>query len=447
MKKIFILLCCLFATFFSFSQKIENKKDSLKLPFEIAKEKRLSDEELENKKEGFYVTGVPDLSSDPLTGFGFGAEAQLFFNGKRSDPFFAYTDTRAEIDITAFYTTKYEREFRMECEIPYIFNTKWRFHGEIGYEVNPNLLYFGVGEQSLQPLSYFPNNDPTKPIVNNASYNDYTNSLTGARVYYNTYQKSEAVVNLIVARSFAKGKCRVFLGFELTHITNISPLNDSSLVHRDALSAKILGYGSDLTPLLQTGLIYDTREGEKNPSNGVFAEFTNELSLKAFGSPFDFDKAFVHYNLYKTIFPKIFKQLIFAGRVGLGYLMGEAPFYEYSDEESSEQTIEGLGGPQTLRGYVQDRFASRVLGFANFELRCRFAQCKFLKQHLVFSAAPFEDIGGVWDNLNRISQTQNLRYSEGLGLRIAWNENTVLRFDYAISKEDRQFFFTLKQAF
>src|ERR1039457_1712052 len=100
-KNRLLLLYFLFVSFYSFGQKTENKKDSLKLPFDIAKEKRLSDEELENKKEGFYVTGVPDFSSDPLTGFGFGAEAQLFFNGKKSDPFFAYTDTRAEFDITA----------------------------------------------------------------------------------------------------------------------------------------------------------------------------------------------------------------------------------------------------------------------------------------------------------------------------------------------------------
>src|ERR1700728_1046977 len=73
-------------------------KDSLKLPFEISEEERLSTEDLKNKKEGAYLTGVPDLSSDPVNGFGAGAEAQLFFDGKRTDPFFAYTPYRAEID-------------------------------------------------------------------------------------------------------------------------------------------------------------------------------------------------------------------------------------------------------------------------------------------------------------------------------------------------------------
>ena len=61
--------------------------DSLKLPFAIAGEKKLDEEELKNKKQGFYMTGVPYLSSDPLNGFGAGAEAQLFYNGKKTDPF------------------------------------------------------------------------------------------------------------------------------------------------------------------------------------------------------------------------------------------------------------------------------------------------------------------------------------------------------------------------
>jgi outer membrane protein assembly factor BamA len=106
-----------------------------------------------------------------------------------------------------------------------------------------------------------------------------------------------------------------------------------------------------------------------------------------------------------------------------------------------------LGGGNTLRGFKQSRFLARTMQFTNVELRCRFAQFKALKQHFAFSAVPFFDAGGVWNNLNTASLTRNLRYSEGLGLRIAWNVNTILRFDYAFSSEDRQFFFQLGHTF
>jgi outer membrane protein assembly factor BamA len=87
------------------------------------------------------------------------------------------------------------------------------------------------------------------------------------------------------------------------------------------------------------------------------------------------------------------------------------------------------------------------MSFNNLELRCRFAQCNVLNQHLAFSGVPFVDAGAVWDNLSRVTHFENFRIAEGLGLRIAWNLNTILRFDYAISKEDRQFFFNLSHAF
>src|SRR5580704_12988348 len=100
--------------------------DSLKLPFAIAQEKRLSDDDLKEKKEGWHITGEPDLSSDPEHGFGAGAELQLFFAGKRSDPFFAYTPYRSQLDVSAFYTTGGEKEFEFGWDIPYIFNSQYR---------------------------------------------------------------------------------------------------------------------------------------------------------------------------------------------------------------------------------------------------------------------------------------------------------------------------------
>jgi hypothetical protein len=416
--------------------------DSVKLPFAIAKEKRLPDDELAEKKEGMYVTGVPDLSSDPINGFGAGVEGSLFFNGKKKDPFFAYTPYRAELNVAVFVTTKLQREIKLGLDVPYIFNTKWRLRGEAAYEVNPNLLYFGITEKSLAPLV----NPQTG--TGYSSYSDYSNSLKNtAASYYNTYTKTEAVLNLSMERSFYEGRLRTLIGYEIGSVNLSTPLNDSSLLHKDYLVGNIKGFGQNLVTFAQVGLIYDTRDLEPDPSKGSFAELTNELSLIALGSQYNFNKTFFHYNLYYPVLPKLFKRVTFAGRIAMGYTQGDAPFYEYQDEWSSEGSIEGLGGGTTLRGYKQSRFLGRVMNFNNFELRCRFAQANILKQHLAFSAVPFFDIGGVWDSLSRLNHTENFRYSEGLGLRIAWNVNTILRFDYAISQEDRQFFFSLGHAF
>ena len=441
-NKIILLICLGFLPPHFFAQT----KDSLKLPFAIAREKKLSDEDLANKKEGAYITGAPDLSSDPINGFGYGGAASIFFNGKKSDPFFAYTAYRANLNISLFNTTRNQREFFLKLDVPYLLNTKWRLRLEGGYEANPNLLYFGINEQSLNGLSYYPNNDSSQNIIHNASYSAYESSLKGNNKFYNNYFKKEAVLNLSLERAYLQGKLRCLLGYEIAYV-DFSPFQGNSLLKTDADAGRITGLKKGLVQLWQIGFIYDTRDLETDPSNGLFSELTNETSLQALGSAYNFNKTFFHVNYYKKILPGHVNKLVLAARSAFGYTALNSPFFEYQDEWSSEGSIEGLGGPTTLRGFKQSRFLSRAIMFNNVELRWRFAQTTFLKQHLAFSAVPFADVGAVWNTLPRVFSQNNFKGNAGLGLRIAWNVNTILRFDYALSKEDQQFFFNLAHAF
>jgi hemolysin activation/secretion protein len=65
---------------------------------------------------------------------------------------------------------------------------------------------------------------------------------------------------------------------------------------------------------------------------------------------------------------------------------------------------------------------------------------KVLNQHFTFGLTPFYDLGSVWDKPADMNFTE-WRGSPGLGARIAWNQSTVLRLDYAVSREDAQTFF------
>jgi len=313
------------------SSQVNVNEDTLKLPFAIAKEKQLSEEDLASKKEGMYVTGVPDISSDPVNGFGVGVEGSIFFNGKKSDPFFKYTPYRAEIDVALFMTSKQQKEIMMTVDVPYILNTKWRLRGELAYEINPNLLYFGINEkQTIPGLSYFPSGDSTQSMVHNATYAAYENSLTGQSTFYNQYTKKEAILNVSMERSMYEGRIRLLAGYEIAKL-NLSPFAGNSLLATDFQKGSIRGVGQNLVSFVQVGFIYDTRDLEGDPSSGIFAEVTNELSLKALGSQFNFNKTFAHVNVYQRLLPESFKKLIFAARFSMGYTALDAPFYEYQD--------------------------------------------------------------------------------------------------------------------
>lgn len=435
---------------FSFTSAVlhaQQAKDTTKLPFAIADEKRLSDEDLRDKKEGVYLTGTPDISSDPVNGFGYGGEGSIYFNGKRSDPFFNYTAYRSKIDFVVFNTTKEQREFFLKFDVPYIFNTKWRLRVEGGYESNPNLLFFGLTPQeSLKGLAYYPGNDSSKAIRNNVTYSDYEeNGLVGVNQFYNTYHKKEGVLNVSMERSFFGDKVGALVGFEIAQL-NYTTFAGNSLLKKQSDAGLVKGLRNNFITIAQFGLAYDTRDLEPDPNKGFFIELTDEVSSKALGSSYNFNKVYGHLNYYQNILPSIFPKLVFAGRLGMGYLSGDAPFFEFQDQWSQEGDIEGLGGAHTLRGYKISRFVGRLMDFNNFELRWRFAKAKMLKQQLAFSAVPFYDVGGVYNDLSQFSFSQ-MRHSEGMGLRIAWNVNTILRFDYAWSQEDQQFFFNLAHAF
>ena len=447
-----LLLLLLFGTR-GFSQ--DQKKDTLKLPFAIADEKRLSDEDLKDKKEGTYVTGTPDISSDPVNGFGIGGEGSVYFNGHRNDPFFNYTAYRAKLDFVVFVTTKEQKEFFLKLDVPYIFDTKWRLRVEGGYEANPNLLFFGLTPQeTLKGLSYYPTNPTTglpdssntSALVTNAHWSDYEkNGLVGPNEFYHTYYKKEGVINVSVERSFFGDKVGTLIGFEVAQL-NYTTFAGNSLLKNQSDAGLVKGVKNNFITITQFGLGYDTRDLEPDPSSGLFFELTDEVSLKSLGSSYNFNKIYAHANWYKSIMPSVFPKLVFAGRLAMGYLSGDAPFFEFQDQWSQEGDIEGLGGARTLRGYKISRFVGRLMDFNNFELRWRFAKAKLLNQQFAFSAVPFFDIGGVYDNLASFDFSQ-MRYSEGLGLRVAWNVNTILRFDYAWSKEDQQLFFNLAHAF
>jgi hypothetical protein len=63
-------------------------------PFFIHPSKRIPDDELTHKKEGYFITGLPEIEKNPINGLGIGANFYLYNNRTKEDPFFAYTPYR-----------------------------------------------------------------------------------------------------------------------------------------------------------------------------------------------------------------------------------------------------------------------------------------------------------------------------------------------------------------
>lgn len=432
----------------------------------------MSDADLAKKREGTFWTGLPDVSSDPVTGFGFGLRSNIYWNGKRENPLFAYTPYLAKLKANAAYFTSNARELILSLDVPYYKGTRWRIKIDFKAQQNPSNLYFGLTEATLDPLrlpstprggptySTFEEFDVARKVIRPGIHPEaaeVTDALS------NRYRETELMLNLKADYALGKGRWRVMGGYEIQHLSyatfeglkaqgyddvtgmSMTVPNGTSLLRRDFEDKLISGVEGGLLSIVQTALIYDTRDYEPDPTRGIYFELANEYSDKSIGSRFNFDKIFIQGRIYQKI--PLGKRSVFAARLGVGNIFGkQAPFFEFQDQWSPDGSINSLGGRQSLRGYRSNRFLARALWFSNFELRIRLAETKAGKQHFAFAVAPFFDAGTVrddWRNLN----LDRVRTSFGAGLRVAWNQSTIISLDYGISKEDKLMFFGIGQIF
>ncbi|MBX2963741.1 MAG: BamA/TamA family outer membrane protein [Cyclobacteriaceae bacterium] len=442
------------------------EKDSLS----FIKSKRMSDDDLAKKREGTFFTGIPDFSSDPVTGFGLGARTNIYWNGNRDNPLFPYTPYLMKLTANAAYYTSNARELILNLDVPYYKGTRWRFKVDFKAQQNPANLYFGLTESTLGQLRL-----PSDENTTFSTYRAFDRARKTLRpggvgeadfvtdALSNRFMETEYMLNLKADYALGNGKWRIMGGYEIQHLSystfegmqaeaidpitgqNTTAPNGISLLRRDFEDGLISGVDGGWVSIIQTALIFDTRDFEPDPTKGYYFEIANEYSSKYIGSQFDFNKLFIQGRAYQKL--PIGKRTVLAGRFGAGNIFGNnAPFFEFQDQWSPEGSINALGGRQSLRGYRDNRFLARSMWFTNVELRVRLAETQIGKQRFAVGVAPFFDAGTVrdrWQDLN----FKNIKTSYGGGLRIAWNQSTVLSFDYGHSKEDRLFYFGIGQAF
>lgn len=349
------------------------------------KSKRMSDDDLAKKREGKFFTGIPDFSSDPVTGFGFGLRTNTYWNGNRDNPLFPYTPYLAKLKANAAYYTSNARELVLSLDVPYYKGTRWRFKIDFKAQQNPANLYFGLTESTLGQLRL--------PSDENTTFSTYR-EFDGARktlrpggvgeadfvtdALSNRFRETEYMLNLKADYALGNGKWRIMGGYEIQHLSyttfegmeaeaidpiigqNTTAPNGISLLRREFEDGLISGVNGGWVSIIQTALIFDTRDFEPDPTKGYYFEIANEYSSKYIGSQFDFNKLFIQGRAYQKI--PVGKRTVLAGRFGAGNIFGNnAPFFEFQDQWSPEGSINALGGRQSLRGYRANRFLARSM--------------------------------------------------------------------------------------
>jgi hypothetical protein len=209
-------------------------------------------------------------------------------------------------------------------------------------------------------------------------------------------------------------------------------------------------------PALKAGLVYDSRDNKPNPMKGIWTEAVVEGAPEFLGAETSFAKLSLTHRQYFTIIPE---DLSFAYRLNYQTSIGGyTPFYYQTQVVVSElkgATSEGLGGGSNLRGVKRNRVIGDGYFLGNIEARWKFARFQFINNNFYLGLNGFVDFGQVTKRMKGVenvsddlltsqeakdyydADAEKLHISYGAGLRIAMNENFIIKVDYGMAADER----------
>lgn len=459
-----------------------------KPPFFIHPLKRLSDNELAEKREGTFVTGLPRWEYDPIRGFGIGAEGFLYINKTRKDPFFAYTPYRHRIDMNVFVFQNTRYHIVGNYDAPFLGNGPYRMRANIEIIRDPDAQYWGIGRKHLFEPLRAPSRAPDEAPRTFQKIEQYEKALSEAFVgpdgiyytdeNYNRMLLESQLYNVAFERLLAGGRLRLFIGYEVdltrfsTHAGKRFKVSGPDGKVVEAIQRKtrldeevadgtwdrlrLVGYEESrrwwISSILAWAVMYDTRDLEPDPTHGVFLEYSHELQAPWLGGDFRQNKIMIQaVGFHTPLRWGRWGRLTLAGLSAFGYIWGSRiNFIELYDISSQAEAggILVLGGARSVRGFRENRFVAPTVAQTNLEARTHLYGFRLLKQDWILGTVLFYDMGSIWDSPRQIKlSSKGWIGAPGAGLRIAWNQSTILRWDIARSREGTQTFFAFQHIF
>jgi outer membrane protein assembly factor BamA len=419
------------------------------LPAFMKDKRPLRDDDVAEKTEGHYFTGLPLVNSDPDTGFGFGARAYYFENGERTDDFFRYTPYRHRVYAQAFFATRGYQYHEVDYDGPYVDGSPVRIRASIAYARNTATNYYGTGAATMNRLR-FPGEDRTF-----ASYSEYDDAKRAQNFgRYDQYMLTRPQATATVERDFFGGIVRGLVGFTFAYASidqwtgreDEGKTQAKTRLDEDCTAGRVAGCGGGFTNALKLGVAYDTRDFEPDPNSGVFVDLTSELAGRPIGSEQDWARLTFSPRFYWSPFPKL-ADLVVATRLVGSVQTKDTPFYVMNQLSFTDTNRDGLGGLRTMRGYHLNRFIGRFATLANLEVRWTFFEFNAMRrQHFALMVVPFVDVGRVFDSWDDF-EFDRFRNAQGAGLRIAWNQATIISIDYGVSREQSALYINFNHPF
>lgn len=391
---------------------------------------------------------LPAIAYDSDVGFRYGALANFYDWGDGS----SYPNYVRNIYVEWSRTTKGSGINRFQYDDKAFFGSKIRFTTELGYYIEQALDFYGFnGYQSL----FFSN-------FSTAGANDYK-----SRMFYRMDRRMfRGVFDFQIP---INDRMFIYTGVSLINTqinsVDIDKLNDGKepdemLPSLDSVPGVYENYvawniipddekNGGFVSLLKAGFVFDSRNNEALPTEGLWEEILF-LGSPGFGGTSPYLQLYATHRQYFNI---IDNRLSFAYRVAYqGKLAGDVPFYMLPYYNNTKEVKDGIGGSKTVRGILRNRVQADALVFGNAELRYRVLNTKIGPHDFYIALSGFADATRVitpytvdMTNVpadatgtlfNPVSDdTYKIHLGYGGGIRFALNENFIVAVDYGLAHQ------------
>ncbi|MCA9570570.1 MAG: BamA/TamA family outer membrane protein, partial [Myxococcales bacterium] len=376
------------------------------------------------QRTGWGFGGLPAINYNSDEGLGLGAIASIYrYDGETSPYKFSTT-------LLIFATTFGVHAHKIDFDVLRLAKGRLRITGRINAEITRTNPFCGVGRD----VTCDPSEAESQADTLGLEGDDRTRFLR--RYYLYSYIRP----NIFLGGRYRLGdletaqKKEVFgtlraMYYQPGIFGEVTP-DDGSKYDQYVDGGNELRKEQGFLNVLQVGLMADTRDFESSPSSGYWVEGSVRGATKIIGSQFDYFGFNTTLRTYRSLIGE--KRLVTATRLALDGIVGDVPVREMA-EMGGTQIYNFGGGLNAGRGIRQRRFVGRAKGLLQNELRWKFWHVEPAGVGVDFTVLGFSDLLFVareWSDLGDFARPVA---GEGLGLRLAFDDNFIIRTDVGFS--------------
>jgi len=298
----------------------------------------------------------------------------------------------------------------VKLDLPGLLDDQLRLNFKLAFGRLSNSGYYGMGNESA------------------------TREGKGARYhqYDRIYPGLEARARIGLSR-----RVSLMLGGSLTY--NWITLFDQSLLKEQMQSrdpqidALLHGTDDHIVVQLDAGVMFDSRDHEFAPTDGMFHEVSWRFSPG--GTKLTYGGANVTVRFFQSL---VGDRLVLAARLMVDLLWGSPPLYELARHGGLFPDA-AVGGSCAVRGVPLHRYHGKIKLLGNLELRSKLLPFSLFGQRFNLGATAFADTGRVladWQSSPSLDGSGlGLKIGMGGGVRFQWGETFLLRADVAWSPD------------